>query len=396
MEIVFKRASVFAFYLSHPASLTKRSDKEHTEHVAIGVRKGGIAIIGTGLVGSFERIVPSEEVDVLQEGAFTVDAKRIVGIVKTFGDKPLKLVLRKDEKSTRLLVSCGRSKITVREVGEASKYPQPSTVMGEREVFNVDIAKFQRGLKMCLTTMPTQDAKAYLNGINVTIKDRQMTFVSTDTHKLTVFKQAIDGITPLEQDISFTIPCESVQTLLSMHVETNTALLEVSRQAMALTVSSLRYQSKLYSDQYPDIAPVLPTETRGGAVVAKSELAAVISRGSEAFEKRSSDGKKQIPRIELSFNTDNTITTALGKENAPVATDEVEVFQAQIPVSASTAMNYRSLTRCASSIHTEQVSLVLGVMKQRQASAPEQLTLLLSPTQQLTGENYFIMMIPMR
>lgn len=392
MELKFNSAEVLAFYLSHPASITRKTDKNFTEHIAIGATENGVALIGTNDVCSFERIVPIDAVDVIKSGAITINAKRLSDIARTYGKKPISMSLDDDKKTIR--IRSGRSRLIVRETGNASDYPQPSDCMDIQESLTINIKQFQRGLKMCVHTMPDNHATKVLNGIHVTIKNNTMSFVATDCHKLGVFKMPIDTSVLNAEQVSFTLPVSAVKTLQSLTIESDVARIEVSENAFALTASSLRYQTRLINHSYPDINQTIPTEIRGHAVVSKSELLSLIDRAKIANES-SSTANKIIPRLDITLNGNQVIQTEVGQASDPLATDEITTVQENLSCVINTATNYLNLHKCLQTIKTDSVSMVFGVMKQRNQSV-ERLNILLSAYPNPENENYFSMLMPMR
>ncbi|KJG37634.1 hypothetical protein UA32_11745 [Photobacterium angustum] len=393
MELKFASAEVLSFFLSHPASITRKTDKDITEHIAIGATDQGVALIGTSDVCSFERIISNDMVDVIKTGTITINAKRLSDIARTYGKKPIHIILDDDGKTIK--IKSGRSRLVVRETGNADKYPQPSSNMDVKDKLIVNIKQFQRGLKMCTHTMPSDHINKKLNGIHVAIKDNIFSFVSTDGHKLGVFKMPVNASNINSNELSFTLPVSAVKTLQSLTVESEDALIEISDNAMALTASSLRYQTLLIDGEYPDINKTIPTDIKGMVIVNKTELMSLIARSAIAVDS-ASKGTKAIPRLDITANLEsNSLNTEVGQASDPLASDEIPIIHQQLNQTINTAMNYKNLLSCLQTISSEDVSLVFGKMVQK-CQDSERLNLLVSPVGNNANESHFSMLMPMR
>lgn len=393
MELKFASAEVLAFYLSHPASITRKTDKETSEHIAIGATDQGVALIGTNDVCSFERIIPTDHVDVIKSGTITINAKRLSDITRTYGKKPIHISLDKDGKTIK--IRSGRSRLIVRETGNANDYPQPSSCMEVNDKIIVNIKHFQRGLKMCCHTMPDDHINKKLNGIHVAIKDNVFSFVSTDGHKLGVFKMPVSAALANSNGVSFTLPVSAVKTLQSLTVESEDALIEISNNAIALTASSLRYQTLLIDGNYPDINKTIPNEIKGMVIVSKKELTSLIERSAIAIDS-ASKGVKYVPRLDITVCSEsNSLNTIVGQASCPLATDEIALIHHKLSYTINTAMNFKNLLKCLQTINTEKVSLVFGKMVQK-CQDSDRVNLLISPVDNKENESYFSMLMPMR
>ena len=365
MKVTFDSAKFLSFYLSHPCSMARKiTSQKHSDKILMGVRNNGVAFLGTGENQSYERIVPAERISNVIEGAIAIDANKLLGVVKTYGDKPVTLELT--DKNI-LLVKSGRSRVMIREIANPDEYAKSSVALVDSRHVFFQLSTLKAMIETVKHSMPTDSARGFLNCMNLIIKNGIISLSSTDGYRLGIAKHPLDIKSYPELaaiDIQCLIPPTAIGHITSLTAETDDCIIQVSEKALAINVCSLKYQTALVDARYPDLNAILPQSSVGAAVISKSDILSLIERAKISMV-NSKTGESVIPRLEMEFHPDGCIETACGKANNQVAQEAFQALQVNIEKKVSTAMDYRYLALAVGAMKSDDVILNLGVMTGR-------------------------------
>lgn len=71
---------------------------KHCDKILIGANENGVALIGKRDNQSYERIVPTTEFSLIESGAIAVESTKLLGVMRTFGEQPVELILKENER----------------------------------------------------------------------------------------------------------------------------------------------------------------------------------------------------------------------------------------------------------------------------------------------------------
>lgn len=370
MKISFNDASVLAFFLSHPCSVTERkaiNGKEFARCILLKVNKTGVIAVGCNQNLSFERFIPTNffNVEEVKEGYVAVLADKLMSFLKTYGKQPVSFELV----DNLLHVKSGRSKVKI-ETYSADSYPKPMLNFKDTSNISLNLDVLQEGLKLVKNCMPTDNAMACLNGVRVQFNCGKISFIATDGYRLSVYQRMAD----VSQDphlaqlkVGFTLPHVTVNKLVSLTSESKEGIISVSDSAVAYRVSSLIFQSNLVDDShYPEIEKMIPKDQIGHFCFEKKELINLLERMRVAVGATNHVSGK-VPRAEFKFDASGLVTVTGGQSSCPDAEDEIKSidFTYTRPESAFTAMNYFLLTNSLSGIQDDKVRIIIAPIKNR-------------------------------
>ncbi|MCQ1058386.1 DNA polymerase III subunit beta [Photobacterium sp. ZSDE20] len=396
MKVRCSDASKLAYWLSHAASIAKKSTNPATEFIAIGANNSGMAVIGLNDISSYYRSVAADLIEVMTDGSVAVKAAKLIGAVKTYGKQAVTL----EKKDNHLLLSSGRSRIRC-DVMDTDDFPIPDQPTEKTIQLTVNLNSFKYGLVKVRGCMPqTDDVRTALNGIHLKIERGLMSFIATDGHKISCIKLPIDPeLNPhlkAETQIAITIPKKIVnESLCNLQSESEEIVLSICDTSLAVTTGSLRLTAKLIDDNYPELSGVMPKTSLGSLIVHKKSFGQLLDRVSVSMS------DVRVPRLGLDINPSGLITFEGGVGTDIVVTDEYTAAVAQPIVienladKLQTAFNYGYLKTVVSMIDTDQVLLSFGktVVNNKEIN---QISVVVSPVSD--GLNYyqFSLVIPMR
>lgn len=119
--------------------------------------------------------------DLEGEGAIAIPAKRLLEIIKEISNQPLTFYINDDTKEVDLRFLNGHFNF----MGvSADEYPRPAQSTEERMEFTVPADMVKKGLDNTCFAVSVDTVRPIMTGIYWDIHEEDITFVSSDTHKL--------------------------------------------------------------------------------------------------------------------------------------------------------------------------------------------------------------------
>ena len=138
-----------------------------------------ISITGSDSENVLTAFVPI--MDAEGEGAIAVPAKRLLEITKEVDNQPLTFYINDDTKEIDLRFTNGHFNF----MGvNAAEYPEPRKLSDERKELVLPADMILKGINHTMFAVSTDTARPVMTGIYFDIHNDDITFVSSDTHKL--------------------------------------------------------------------------------------------------------------------------------------------------------------------------------------------------------------------
>jgi len=282
------------------------------ERILIQTEDTNLKLRGTDLGSTNDTII---EANVREHGATTIVAKTLLEILNTVSNEDIRIISNDDEQE--LIIKAGKTEFKILNSLQADSYPDIDTV-DRKNYITIDRELFVKGID--LTEFSTSDddiSKQFLTGINVqTTEDNMLKFVSTDSHRLSVFKCPIISKT---MDINVIIPSQSAKIMAELaSVPGEPINLYITRNTISTSVDSSDYYGRLIESNYPDVTRVIPTEFNTELEVNRHEFLGALNRMTVA-------AKENAFRATLSLEDNKLVLGAETKEHNITVTEEIDV-----------------------------------------------------------------------
>ena len=265
----------------------KRNTMPILANILMRGRAGRVEITGTDLEVGLKTHVEAEVED---EGAVTVNGKKIFEIVKSL---PEGQTVRLEKKDETLEVFSGESEFKVVCLPEED-YPQ------------VPEPKFEKGISLPMPGLRemiervyyaiTQEQRYYLNGALLSLKGKAMELVSTDGHRLSYTSYPVDGL-KLDKELSVIVAKKTLGELrkfedekLEFDLDENNLFFRVGRRTLI---------SRIIESKFPNYQAVIPKDNENILVLPREELSAAIRRVSLLAAERSKGIKFYLEKNKL-------------------------------------------------------------------------------------------------
>ena len=272
----------------------KRNTMPILANILMEVDVNDIELTGTDLeVGLKARIeAPTEK-----PGSITIPGKKVFEIVKSLRDG--EAVTFETGKEQTLRIESGQSEFKVHCLPRED-YPQvPEPKLEKNIVLPLD--KLQEMIDGVYYAI-TQEQRYYLNGAQMTLKNKQIELVSTDGHRLAYTAMVLDNLRPAKE-ISVIIAKKTLGELRKFSSEV--VEFDLDESNLFFKVKNRTLISRIIESKFPNYEAVLPKDNPHHLVVSRPEITDAIRRVSLLSTERSRGIKFSITKNKLKLFSSN-------------------------------------------------------------------------------------------
>jgi DNA polymerase-3 subunit beta len=195
------------------------------------------------------------EASVEKEGATTLPARRLAGIVREL--PAAEVVVEVDSKNVAS-IRCGQSYFKILGLPEEEFPPLPK-FEGAKE-FTLSQKALGDALKRTSYAISTDETRYVLNGILFSFKDNKLTMVATDGRRLALVDLEVEFARSQETEII--VPTKCVTELARLVGQDGDLKMSVGENQVAFEVNGTLLVSKLIEGNYPNYRQVIPGEAK--------------------------------------------------------------------------------------------------------------------------------------
>lgn len=253
MTIITRRDPLQQAIATAARAVSSRSTLPILSHILLEAEGERLAVSATDL----EYGVRTElQVEVEEPGRSTLLARLLGEVVSTQSSTaPLQLTINEQDHAT---FTCGKSVMEVHGLPAAEFPPLPAISGGT--ALTVPQAALKRMIQQCILAVSTDDTRARLTGVLVTIGEGRIRLVATDTHRLATAAAELPA--PAES-ISVIVPARTmreVERLLSSDDAEATVAIQVAESQLQFTFEQgVTIFSRLIDGEFPNYRKVIPT-----------------------------------------------------------------------------------------------------------------------------------------
>ena len=278
----------------------------------------------TDLEVSVHASVPAK---VEREGATSLPAKRIFGLVREIEATEIDLEVNDKEQAT---VEAGGASYKLFGLG-ADEYPQQAKFKESGRI-KIPQGKLREMIRKTAYAVSTDESRHVLKGINMVAEPDRLTLVATDGRRLALVEEEIENGTKAE----FIVPTKAVgelQRLLQGEGEVEISVGETHVRFIMPQENGepIQMYSKLVEGNFPNYKQVIPAESKQRVTVVKEELHHALRRADQITSDKSNSVKLTFKDNNLAI-TANTPDVGTGHESIAIKYSGEEIGVAFNPV----------------------------------------------------------------
>jgi DNA polymerase-3 subunit beta len=207
--------------------------------------------------------------EVAEPGAVTLPAKRMADIVRELPDVPIDIEVA-DE---RLSMTAGRSSFKMTGTSK-DEYPELPEIE-RKQYLTIEASLLRRSILKTMFAVSTDEARPVLTGALWQIVADEMRMVTTDGHRLALFKIPYTGNSG---DIELNVPVKGLVQLSRLMHDEGDVEVRFEEARVAFYFGETVLTSRLIEGQFPDYERVIPYHNDRILICERSSLMSVLRR----------------------------------------------------------------------------------------------------------------------
>lgn len=257
------------------------------------------------------RISTRVEADIQEAGSTTIPAKRLLGLVSKFKNEDVLIETNENHHSK---ITCGTAEFMLLGL-DPRDFPAPVAFEPQRKL-KLKQADFSRIIDRISYAASFDDARKFLHGILLSVKEGNLTAVATDGKRLALVEKLLDEA-PEGSDGDIIITIKAAAEAKRVMEKEGDIFIEIGNNQVIFRIGDTVITSKLIEGAYPQYRQVIPTafskqvELPCRAFVDALEIVSIPLFDSSAYVKLTFSANQ------LKFEA-NSINIGEGHETIPV------------------------------------------------------------------------------
>ena len=206
------------------------------------------------------------------DGRICIPSKILTEYLKNLPEQPIIFTINEQDLSIEMSSDVGKYRITGERADDFPKEPAPS----DTSVFTMPSISLLDSINKTLFAVSTDTLRPAMTGVYFELKPDQVTFVSTDAHRLVQFGRA-DITCPAED--GFVVPKKPLQQLRATLPADNTQLqLAYNSSHLFVTGGHFSLSCRLIDARFPDYKAVIPAENPYKLTINRSDFISALKR----------------------------------------------------------------------------------------------------------------------
>lgn len=291
-------------------------------NVLVQAEDGKLTLSATDLELS---ILVEVQATVSDNGSITVPSKAFVNFVQYNNDSEVTLELIDNAK-----VKCSSAHAKAMIAGEnASDYPTITTVDGQ-STFTLESESFLRALHLVTFAAAKTTLRPVLSGVFMKGENGSLTFVATDSYRLSEYSLPVEGVSQMQCIIPSKILDEMHAVLAGKKGDKKPSektpddsgatrvQVILGRQQVEMRAGPVRLISRLIEGKFPDYHQIVPKDTKTKVLFPVQDFQTAVKRLHYFAKEVNNNVTFQCGESETKLST---LQTQLGKDEATVSAE---------------------------------------------------------------------------
>src|SRR3989338_7812534 len=250
--------------------ITAKSALPILSNILIETQQDGVRLTATDLDVGISCVIP---VDIQEQGAITIPAKRFSDIIKELPADDVNIVTKKNNQVNITTELC-EFKIMGLAREEFPKLPE----FKDKEAIKIEQATLKKMLTLTSFAVSFDETRYVLNGILFKINKNMLTLVSTDGKRLAVIEKKLNQ--NIEKEIYIIVPLKTIHELnRNLQDDGEVSLILGNNQAL-FDLGNIIIISRLIEGEFPDYKQVVPPVSENKVGIGRDKFLLAVKRAS--------------------------------------------------------------------------------------------------------------------
>jgi DNA polymerase-3 subunit beta len=266
------------------------------ENFLFDVKEGMLTISATDLQTS---MTTSLAIESKETGKIAIPSKILLDTLKTLPDQPITFIV--DDNTFGIEISAGEGKYKLS--GENGEDFPKIPVAENTSTVNIPASALSEAINKCLFAVSNDELRPAMTGVFCQMSSSNVTFVSTDAHKLVRYRRF--DVTA-EKDASFILPKKALNLLKSAlpNADANVSI-DYNSTSAFFSFENIHLVCRLIDERYPEYEAVIPTNNPNKLTVDKSLFSSALRRVVIYANKTTHQVRLKITGNELNISSED-------------------------------------------------------------------------------------------
>lgn len=237
-------------------------------NILLSAKKSKLKLNATDLDIGISCEIP---VEIIEEGAITIPAKRFSDIIKEMASGDILIQAKKNNQIDIEGEVC-RFKLNGLPSDEFPKFPE----FKDKEAVRVGQATFKNMLTLTAFAVSHEESRYVLNGVLVEISGDVIRMVATDGRRLAKIEKKT--VVPVKKDISVIIPTKAIHEIGRNLKDEGDVSLVVGMNQVLFDVDGVLIATRIIEGEFPNYNQVIPKPVQNRITMNRQELLSSIRR----------------------------------------------------------------------------------------------------------------------
>lgn len=236
-------------------------------NILIEAKNDQVILSATDLTVSIRCYV---EAKVIEEGAISLPGKKLFQLIRELTSPQIKISTTSGDTAE---ITTGTSVFKINGLNK-NEFPALPDLSGAMQL-SLSSSTLKEMLAKTAFSAAREDTRYMLNGIKLSLADRQASFIGTDGKRLAKCWAPCETDSTTQSVI--VLPLKAVEEMIKMLDESDATIrLSLSADKVSLESGSQTLIAKLLSGQFPDVEKVIPAQTTHQFSIHREELMSLL------------------------------------------------------------------------------------------------------------------------
>ena len=278
MKLLIQRSHLVQAIQNVHKAVSSKSTIPVLSGIKMAADKDGVRLTATDLEIGIETFIPTHIedepiMDVIEPGAIVLSARYFADIVKKLPTQQVEIEVKQNYLT---IIRAGKSEYNLHGL-DHEEFPRLPQV-NDQHVFTIQADIFKDMIRQVAFSVSTEEIRPMLTGVLFSLKNGQLKFVATDSHRLATREATVEAAPTLELS-NVIVPGKSLNELARL-LPDNDSLIDVvvAENQVLVKMNRTQFYTRLVDGQYPDISRIIPTTFKSGITVNTKELYNAVER----------------------------------------------------------------------------------------------------------------------
>ena len=210
-------------------------------------------------------------VDIIEEGAITIPAKRFGDIVRELPSGDITISVKKNNQVDIEGKQC-RFKLGGLPKDEFPKFPE----FKDKEAIQIEQSTLKEMLRLTSFAVSHEESRHVLNGILIEIFDNVIRIVATDGRRLAKIEKKL--LVAIKKEVAVIIPIKAVQEINRNLLDEGTLSLIVGANQVLFDINDVLIATRIIEGEFPNYNQVIPKPAKNRITMNTQDVLSSIRR----------------------------------------------------------------------------------------------------------------------